>query len=184
MLIGGKKLIERNSVPVTIKRPSGNVTLTLTSLPLGWEERLDAVGLASPPSPPLKPLLNADRTVVLNPLTKRAEITEDRGDPAYLRARSLYYNRSLSLKARELLRGDPQVMFDASEPHGSDAKAWAAYADSLVEEFKSSGLSLEELQQLCEIGDEIATTINTKSVVDGFLLSHSKREAEAPASAS
>lgn len=184
MLIGGKKLIERNHVPVTIRRPSGDVTLTLTSLPLGWDEKLDAAGLASPPTPPRKPLLNADRTVVLNPLTKRAEITEDFGDPAYLRARNLFYNRSLSLKARELLRGDPQVTFDASEPAGTDAKGWAAYADALVEEFKSAGLSLEELQQICEIGDLIATTINTKDVVAGFLSTRSGQAEENPASAS
>lgn len=184
MLIGGKKLVERNSVAVTIRRPSGEAVLTVTSLPLGWDERLDAAGLGIPPMPPRKPVMNPDRSVVINPATKRVELAEDFSDPGYVRARNLYYNRTLALKLRELLRHDPDVVFNADEPAGTDAKAWAAYADALVQEIKDAGLSLEEVQQICEIGDSIATTINTKDVVAGFLSTHSATGEGSPASAS
>jgi len=169
MQVAGKKIVTRLSQRVSLARGDDKVAFTLTALPLGWEDQTEKK-LGMFPVPPRRVVMNADKTAVIDPTTRKALVEEDYGDIDYRSKRDEYTNRFLALKFRELVSRDPEVTFDCKEPVTADAKGWAAYADALLAEL-SDFMSKAELTSLCEFGDLIASAIDLKAAVSDFLSS-------------
>lgn len=177
MKIGGKKLVNRNAISLTLRRPGEGdtveeFTVIVTALPMGWDSRFRPAGLMDTPRPPKKVPRNESGAVVVNPITKKADLIEDREDPAFVAEAARWWDRRQALLLREYLSEDKGVQFDAKEPEGPEAAnkdAWANYADALAREVVASGLTNTEVAEIIRVGESLETSINLREALTDFL---------------
>jgi hypothetical protein len=168
MKVGGKASIVRNSKAITLKSGEDSITLTLTAVPLGWRERVQKIKAFALPEPPREPIKGANGKIQRGEDGLAIVATKD-NDPDYLAKLAEIGGRLRALKVFETLRFDPNVSFESKEPTTEDDAEWAAFCDSLISEFRSFGLTGEELAFIDEVGNTLSSRIDMEELRKSFL---------------
>lgn len=147
MKVNGESFVGCSVAPCTLPRGTGELTLWLSPLPLGFHRRLRERGIC-PPAPRVKlardsqgrPLRDASGTAVTVP---------DSHHPEYLLELERYHQRVAVLAVSEGLRNDPQLEFESKQPRSDEPAQWTEFADARFAELEGAGFSAGDLLQLC-----------------------------------
>lgn len=132
------------STVVVLRRPGGrDLQLTVTALPIGYDEELER-GLPNP-VPPVRGPLRDERGSLLREAGRPVPFY-DTFDPKYQAERRQAMRRRMTLMIREALRGDSQVQWETPEEKGG--RSDADYADALYAEMRAFGFTEGDLAAL------------------------------------
>jgi len=137
MKIGGKVPGVNRGV-IEFHRPNGQVfRLAVQAAPYGFPEKVERE--LPLPDPPVEYARDPKSGAVLRDEAGMAAKTERRSDPRWRKESARVRALRVILQAREALRGDPSVQFEADEHAGK--LALRACAEAIEKEFADAGFS-------------------------------------------
>lgn len=166
----GKPLVQKNSTTVSFRKGDEVIEFIVSPLPMGWWQKMQAIGVSIYPEPKKIALTDSKGTVVRSKDTGKAEVTELTDDPEYKKSVALTSRRIGVLRLACLLRDDPNIEWESQEPSGLNVSDWQAYADSLLDELKGSSLTDDEIAEILNEGESSACVLDVGKVADQELL--------------
>ena len=145
MKIGGKAFPKRGTKRVTLERATGEITILLTAVPLGFTEKmLDWIPQPVPPRRYARDI----RGKVLKDKDGRHVREDVPESPEFLKKTRRVDSLLAVALLHEGMKYDPEVSWGTTEPE--DDQERMAFYEAIYEELKAANFTTAELQFLCE----------------------------------